>query len=135
LAAAPFHFWAPDVYEGSPLSSTIIFSIVPKLVIFNFFIKWLCCISCMFGDIKDLLVLSGILSVFFGTFFAIKQKRMKRLVIFSSIAQVGFLIAALSTNTISGFSSVYFFFIYLFININFSLESRSFILHFSKNYI
>lgn len=118
LAAAPFHFWAPDVYEGSPLSSTIIFSIVPKLVIFNFFIKWLCCISCMFGDVKDLLVLSGILSVFFGTFFAIKQKRMKRLVIFSSIAQVGFLIAALSTNTISGFSSVYFFlFIYLLTSI------------------
>ena len=45
VAAAPFHFWAPDVYEGAPLSSTIVFSILPKLVIFSFFIKWLCVIS------------------------------------------------------------------------------------------
>jgi len=39
IACAPFHFWAPDVYEGSPLSSTILFSIVPKLSLTFFFIK------------------------------------------------------------------------------------------------
>jgi proton-translocating NADH-quinone oxidoreductase chain N len=39
IACAPFHFWSPDVYEGSPLSSTIIFSIVPKISLFFFFIK------------------------------------------------------------------------------------------------
>ena len=39
VAAAPFHFWSPDVYEGSPLSSTVIFSIVPKIVIFNFLLN------------------------------------------------------------------------------------------------
>jgi NADH:ubiquinone oxidoreductase subunit 2 (subunit N) len=69
VSAAPFHFWSPDVYEGSPLGSTIIFSIVPKIVIFNFFIKWLCTISVMFYDMKDILVFVGVLSVFFGTFF------------------------------------------------------------------
>jgi len=111
VAAAPFHFWSPDVYEGSPLSTTVIFSIVPKLVIFNFFIKWLSVISSMFVDVKNVLVLVGIVSVFFGTFFALKQKRVKRLVIFSSIAQVGFIVAALSTNSVEGLSSVYFFLI------------------------
>jgi NADH-quinone oxidoreductase subunit N len=109
VAAAPFHFWSPDVYEGSPLSSTIVFSILPKIVTFSFFIKWVCLISDVFYDIKDLFILVGVISVYVGTFFALKQKRMKRLVIYSSIAQIGFLVAALSTNSVDGFSSIFFF--------------------------
>ena len=111
IAAAPFHFWSPDVYEGAPLSSTIIFSIIPKLIIFSFFIKWICVISDIFYDIKDILVFIGVISVFVGTFFALKQKRIKRLVIYSSIAQIGFLVAALASGSIDGFSSVFFFLI------------------------
>jgi NADH-quinone oxidoreductase subunit N len=109
VSAAPFHFWSPDVYEGSPLSSTIVFSIIPKLAIFSFFIKWISIISDLFYDIKFVFILVGVCSVFVGTFFALKQKRVKRLVIYSSIAQVGFIVAALSTNSIDGFSSIYFF--------------------------
>ena len=109
IAAAPFHFWAPDVYEGSPLSSTIIFSILPKVVIFSFFIKWLCIISDLVYEINFILSFVGICSVFVGTFFALKQKRLKRLMIYSSIAQIGFLVAALATGTIEGFSSIFFF--------------------------
>jgi len=109
VAAAPFHFWAPDVYEGAPLSSTIIFSILPKLVIFSFFIKWLCVISSLFYSIKDFFVVIGLFSVLIGTFFALSQKRMKRLIVYSSIAQIGFLVAALETGSISGFSSIFFF--------------------------
>jgi len=109
IAAAPFHFWSPDVYEGSPLSSTIVFSIVPKIIIFSFFIKWTLVVSTIFDDIKNVFVLVGIISVFFGTFFALRQKRMKRLIIFSSIAQVGFLVAALATNSVDGLSAIYFF--------------------------
>jgi NADH-quinone oxidoreductase subunit N len=109
IAAAPFHFWSPDVYEGSPLSSTIVFSVLPKIVLFNFLIKWICVLSVIFYDVKVVLYFIGIFSVFFGTFFAIKQTRVKRLIIYSSIAQIGFLVSALSTNTLNGFSSVYFF--------------------------
>jgi len=111
VAAAPFHFWSPDVYEGSPLSATIIFSILPKIIIFSFFIKWVCVLSNIFYELKDLLNLIGVCSVFVGTFFALKQKRVKRLIIYSSIAQVGFLVAALSTNSLDGFSAIYFFLI------------------------
>ena len=109
IAAAPFHFWSPDVYEGSPLASTVVFSIIPKLAIFSFFIKWISVISDLFYDIKIVFVLVGICSVFVGTFFALKQKRVKRLVIYSSIAQVGFLVAGLATNSVDGFSAIYFF--------------------------
>jgi len=111
IAAAPFHSWSPDVYEGSPLSSTIIFSILPKIAIFSFFIKWVCILSNTFYDVKYLLNFVGVFSVFVGTFFALKQKRVKRLVIYSSIAQVGFLVAALSSNSLDGFSAILFFLI------------------------
>ena len=118
IAAAPFHFWSPDVYEGAPLSSTVIFSILPKLVIFHFFIKCISAFSQIFYEFQTLFLLTGVLSIFVGTFFAIRQKRVKRLIIYSSIAQVGFLVAALATNTVDGFVAVYFFlFIYILTSI------------------
>ena len=114
IAASPFHFWSPDVYEGSPLASTIIFSIVPKISLFTFFIRWVFSCSIFFLDIQFLFLIVSVLSVFFGTFFAIRQKRVKRLIIYSSIAQVGFLIAPFFNLSIDGFAYVYFFlFIYL----------------------
>jgi NADH-quinone oxidoreductase subunit N len=54
-------------------------------------------------------VVIGLFSVLIGTFFALSQKRMKRLIVYSSIAQIGFLVAALETGSISGFSSIFFF--------------------------
>lgn len=111
VSAVPFHFWSPDVYEGSPLSSTIIFSVLPKLVIFTFLIKWILTISDIFFYFQDIFLIVGIASTFLGTFFALKQKRIKRLIIYSSIAQVGFLVAALYTNSVEGLFSVYFFLI------------------------
>jgi NADH-quinone oxidoreductase subunit N len=118
VAAVPFHFWSPDVYEGSPLSTTVIFSIIPKLIIFSFIIKCVNTFSLMIFEFQELFILVGILSVFVGTFFAIRQKRLKRLVIYSSIAQVGFLVAGLATNTVDGFVSIYFFlFVYIITSI------------------
>lgn len=118
VAAAPFHFWSPDVYEGAPLSSTVIFSILPKLVIFHFFIKCICVFSQIFYEFQSFFLLIGVFSIFIGTFFAIRQKRIKRLVIYSSIAQVGFIVVALATNTVDGFASVYFFlFVYILTSI------------------
>ena len=109
ISAAPFHFWSPDVYEGSPLSSTIILSIMPKLILFTFLIKLFSSIGNFFFIIKYLLISTGLLSVFIGTFFALQQKRIKRIIIYSSIAQIGYVVLGLSTNTLEGFSSVYFF--------------------------
>jgi len=111
IAAVPFHFWAPDVYEGSPLSSTIIFSVIPKVAIITFFIRWISVLSNNFLEINNLLFFFGILTVLVGSLFAIRQKRLKRLFIYSSIAQVGFLVAALSVNSLNSIASIYFFLI------------------------
>lgn len=114
LACAPFHFWAPDVYEGSPLVSTIIFSILPKISILVFLVKWVCCIEAGFEQIKDILFYIGLFSIILGTFFSLNQLRLKRLMIYSSVAQVGFIVCAISLNTIGGlYSSFFFLFVYI----------------------
>lgn len=114
ISCAPFHFWSPDVYDGSPLSSTVVFSVLPKLPILYFFFRWISCLDVSFESIQYSLLIFGVFSVFFGTFMAISQKRLKKLIIYSSIAQVGFIVCSLSINTLEGYSFFLFFlFIYL----------------------
>jgi len=134
VSAVPFHFWAPDVYEGAPLSSTIIFSVLPKTVIFFFLVRFLFSVSDFFFFIKYLFLCSGIASVFIGTFFSLQQKRLKRLLIFSSIAQVGFLVAALSSNVLDNFSSIFFFLI-VYVITSILIWGHYAQLHNSKNFL
>ncbi len=107
LSAAPFHFWAPDVYEGSPTSVTAFFSIVPKISIFGILIK-LFFVS--FYELavlwQPLLIASGILSLFVGAFGAFAQKKIKRLLVYSSIGHLGFMFLGLSCLTIEGLQSM-----------------------------
>lgn len=109
IACAPFHFWSPDVYDGAPLSSTIIFSVVPKLSLFFFLIKWICSINIFFFNIDTVLIFLGVFSTFLGTFYALSQKRLKKLIIYSSIAQIGFLVSGLALNSLDGYTAVLFF--------------------------
>lgn len=109
LGVVPFHFWVPDVYEGAPLSSTIIFSILSKFIIFTVFVKWILVLNNSFSLIENLLVFTGLLSVFIGTFLSLKQKRFKRLLIYSSIAQIGFLILTIAVNNYESLVYGYFF--------------------------
>lgn len=109
IVCAPFHFWAPDVYEGSPLFSTILFSVMPKIAVLYFFIKWVCCFNNNLFTFNSTLFYIGLFSCFWGAIFALKQIRLKRLVIYSSVAQVGFIICSLSLSHIEGFSKAIIF--------------------------
>jgi NADH-quinone oxidoreductase subunit N len=109
LSVFPFHFWAPDVYEGSPLSTAIVLSLLPKISLVCFFIKFLLLFNTDCEFIKIILLSSGTCSIAWGTFFAIQQKRLKKLFVYSSIAQVGFIVIALSLGSLNGFISTYFF--------------------------
>lgn len=111
LACAPFHFWAPDVYEGAPLSSTLIFSILPKISLIFFFCKFIFSLGLIVKLIQPLLFFVGVFTCLVGTINSLYQKRIKRLIIFSSIAQIGFIIVGLALNSISGLSSVFLFLI------------------------
>lgn len=109
VASVPFHFWSPDVYEGSPLAAAVIFAVVSKIAIFHIFVKIVIHLGQVFYNFQYFLLITGVFSVFIGTFFALRQKKLKRLAIFSSITQTGFLVISLSSGTLNSIMSVYFF--------------------------
>lgn len=113
LTAAPFHIWSPDVYEGSPLSSTIIFILVPKTI---FLLLILRIFYSTFFDyfivFKNIFLFCGILSVLIGSLLALRQKRLKRLLIYSSISHVGFMLLGYSTGTLLGVTAVFYYMIF-----------------------
>ena len=113
-AVAPFHFWSPDVYEGSPLSSTITFSIIPKLAFFSFLMHWVSLYINTFLILKFLFVSVGLFSIFWGAYSALLQKRFKRFIIFSSISQIGFVIIAISVFSLESYAAAYFY-IYIYL--------------------
>ena len=109
LAIAPLHFWSPDVYEGAPLSSTIIFSIVPKVIIFVLLLRWVSVMYSVFLGIKYIFLIMGVSSIIVGVFFASQQKRIKKFIIYSSISQVGFVVLLLYYMHPDSYAIVFFY--------------------------
>ncbi|MDM8335555.1 NADH-quinone oxidoreductase subunit N [Wolbachia pipientis] len=107
LAIAPFHMWAPDVYQGVPTIVTAFFSTVPKAALVTFLIRLF-----MQKELVDIekysqpvLLYISTLSVLISAFGALHQKNLKRLLAYSSIGHVGFIFASLSTFTQMGTNS------------------------------
>lgn len=118
LSVAPYHFWFPQIYDGAPLSSTIIFSILPKFIIFSVLIRWLSALSVLAPSLTSTILFAGVFSSFFGVFLALKQKKLKKFLIYSSIGQLGLpisLVALLDYNSIV--YSYFFFIIYMITSI------------------
>jgi len=112
IAAAPFHMWSPDVYEGSPISSTIFFAIVPKIALFAVFVRIFQTIFSSFEEVfLIVLIFFSLCSVIVGSFVALRQKRLKRLLAYSSIGHVGYLLLAFSSNSLEGTQSLFFYLI------------------------
>ena len=119
ISAVPFHMWAPDVYEGSPTSVTLFFSMVPKIAALTVFIRFL---YVPFLNLIDqwqmILIFLSIASMVFGAVAAIGQKNLKRLVAYSSIGHVGYALAGLATGSNEGIqSSVIYIAIYILMNL------------------
>jgi len=119
ISAVPFHMWAPDVYEGSPTSVTLFFTMVPKIAALTVFIRFL---YVPFLNLIDqwqmILIFLSIASMLFGAIAAIGQTNLKRLVAYSSIGHVGYALAGLATGTNAGIqSSVIYITIYILMNL------------------
>ena len=119
ISAVPFHMWAPDVYEGSPTSVTLFFTMVPKIAALTVFIRFL---YVPFLNLIDqwqmILIFLSIASMLFGAIAAIGQTNLKRLVAYSSIGHVGYALAGLATGTNDGIqSSVIYITIYILMNL------------------
>ena len=112
IAAAPFHMWSPDVYEGSPTSSTIFFAVIPKIALFAVFLRLFQTIFSSFEEtFLFALIFFSISSVIVGSFVALRQKKLKRLLAYSSISHVGYMLLALSANSLEGTQSLFFYLI------------------------
>lgn len=115
LTAAPFHMWAPDVYEGAPTAVTAFFAIVPKIAIFSLLIRLFFYIFYDFiGFWQQIFILSSILSMVIGSLGALYQTKVKRLFAYSSIGHIGYLLIGLASGTLESFEGIL---LYLFIYI------------------
>ncbi len=119
ISAVPFHMWAPDVYEGSPTSVTLFFTMVPKIAALTVFIRFL---YVPFLNLIDqwqmILIFLSIASMLFGAIAAIGQTNLKRLIAYSSIGHVGYILAGLATASNDGIqSSVIYITIYILMNL------------------
>lgn len=120
ISAAPFHFWAPDVYEGAPTSVTGFLSTVSKAAGFAALIRILMILFHADGGVvwQVLIAVLAVASMFTGNLVAIPQKNIKRLLAYSSIAQAGYILVGLASHTNLGFSgAIYYLMAYLVTNL------------------
>jgi NADH-quinone oxidoreductase subunit N len=119
ISIVPFHLWTADVYEGAPISVTAYLSVISKGAILFVLVQVLYTVFRPLGkDWYHFLVLLSIVTMLVGNLFAIRQRNIKRLLAFSSIAQIGFILVGLSGNSQMGSTSViYFVLVYLLSNL------------------
>ena len=109
IAAAPFHFWAPDVYEGSPALTTAIMSTLAKVVAMATLYKLLSGMTVALGyKVELLIVIISILSMTIGNIMALRQKNVKRMLAFSGISHAGFMLMALLTLSTASSTLLYY---------------------------
>ena len=116
LALVPFHMWTPDVYQGAPAPVSSYIATVSKGAVMAVFIRFFFNIK-GFDNPSLFIVISAIaiLSMFVGNLLAVQQKNIKRLLAYSSIANMGYLIIILLTGSDKGIQSAIFYLITYFI--------------------
>lgn len=110
LGLFPFHMWVPDVYEGAPLSVVALLSSIAKLAAFALLVRILFnAFAPLHFVASGLLLFLGLFSLIFGNLVALMQKNIKRLLGYSSVANMGMVFIALGLSTINGLTSSAFY--------------------------
>jgi NADH-quinone oxidoreductase subunit N len=110
ISAVPFHMWTPDVYEGAPTPVTAFFASAPKVAAMAMLVRL--CVEAMPGAEsawQQVITFMAIASMLLGAVGAIGQRNIKRLLAYSSIANVGFILIGLAAGSIQGVSAVLFY--------------------------
>ncbi|MFT4812942.1 MAG: NADH-quinone oxidoreductase subunit N [Paracoccaceae bacterium] len=103
LSLAPFHLWTPDVYEGSPLPATAYLATVGKMAMAVLLLRFLTSTEALsFGAIPVVFSLIAIASIIVGNLLALRQENLKRILAYSSIAHMGYLLIAVVSSNVSG---------------------------------
>jgi NADH-quinone oxidoreductase subunit N len=110
LGAVPFHMWVPDVYHGAPLAMTLFISSVPKLAGLALAIRLLDNgLIGLHGDWQGMLVVLAALSLIIGNIVALSQTNIKRLLAYSTIAHMGFMLLGILAGTPEGYAAAMFY--------------------------
>ncbi len=119
VSAVPFHMWTPDVYEGAPTPITAFFSASPKIAAMGLFVRAMVeSFPSATDQWRQIVIFISILSMVLGAVAAIGQTNIKRLMAYSSIANMGFILIGLATGTAQGVEGVLIYLaIYLVTNI------------------
>jgi len=121
IASAPFHFWSPDVYDAIPTVVTTFVAIMAKISILIFLLDLVFYTSKNLLDIswKNNLLISSLLSLIIGSILGLTQFRIKRLYAYSTISHIGFILLALSIQSIESVQAFFFYIVqYSISNLN-----------------
>nr|QWS06190.1 NADH dehydrogenase subunit 2 [Clonostachys rogersoniana] len=125
VSAAPFHFWSPDVYDAIPTVVTTFVAIVAKISIFILLLQLVYYTNSSFGAVNGemnwtfLLLMSSLFSLVVGTVVGLTQFRIKRLLAYSTISHVGFMLLALGISSVESTQAFIFYLTqYIISNVN-----------------
>ena len=110
LGVVPFHMWVPDVYQGAPTAMALFIASAPKLAAFVFFMRLLVSgLQPLLADWQGMLIILAVLSISIGNITAIAQTNLKRMLAYSAIAHMGFLLLGIIAGGANGYSSALFY--------------------------
>lgn len=110
FGAVPFHMWVPDVYQGAPTAITLFIATMPKLAAFVMAIRLLNYgLQELLADWQQMLMVLTVLSVVFGNVIAIAQTNIKRMLAYSAISHIGFILLGILPGTDFGYAAALFY--------------------------
>ncbi len=112
FGAVPFHMWVPDVYHGAPTAVTMFLSTAPKIAILVMLVRLL--VEALGGLVsywQDILMFMAVASIILGSLVALVQKNIKRLLAYSTISHIGFILLGFATGQELGYSASVFYLI------------------------
>lgn len=110
VSAVPFHMWTPDVYEGAPTPVTALFAVAPKIAAVSLLVSVLAGpFKPLFAQWQQVIIAASILSMALGAFAALRQNNIKRLMAYSSIGNIGYVLLGLASGTEKGIQGVVFY--------------------------
>ncbi len=110
LGAVPFHMWVPDVYHGAPTAMTLFIGSAPKIAAFAFVVRILGQgLESQVAEWRDMLVILAVLSMAVGNIAAIAQVNLKRMLAYSTISHMGFMLLGILAGSQNGYGSAMFY--------------------------
>jgi len=110
FGAVPFHMWLPDVYQGAPTAMTLFVATAPKIAAFALLIRMLVDgLGDLHAQWQDMVIMLAVLSMIVGNLLAIAQTNLKRMLAYSTISHVGFLLLGLVAGTNAGYAAAMFY--------------------------